>query len=702
MKNRVQKVVIATVALLAMFMVNNVINIQAATAKSIDDLVKSAGVDSSADEYFNVSDNEMRVPDNELVQEGYNPCQTDAFMHTKTLKGIQGNPEFDHYFMNCYLETAFSYDNGTPNGVRYDYQGSTYYFTIPAGINTSTIRKCNAEGKSVSITFLLRYESGKTRLIDPEARSGGYNYYVPNFVEPEVAKEYDAFFHFLAERFSQADCHIDNWILGNEENMPAFGRTHRTSSYYGTVDADTIVRKYANYFNCVYHAVRTYTTATRVSVSVDHSWQHNDEGKGISTRAFLDLFNAIVGSGVDWHISYHAYPAILYDSRIWSVSAYTGKLMNAKDEYALFVDGANLNILTDYIKQNYGSNHRVMITEVGFSQYHGLDNQAAAFAYTYYAAKFNDLVDCMILHTANLGGRENYTFAGVAVDVFFKIDNGNPEDTDWVANVCLPLIGVDSWEKIIPGYRKIVNIEQIQAFVKRLYNSCLQRNPDEVGFNDWTNRLASGSATGGLVAKGFFFSKEFLGRNISDEDYVEMLYNVMMGRASDPVGKNSWVSLLKQGASRESVFRGFVYSVEFNHICGSYGIYVGEDTPSEPKDINAGLTAFVARLYTKALGRDYDLDGLNTWCQRISSGEWTIGRVAGPGFLHSKEFESKNLSDSEYVKVLYRTFLDREYDQTGYDYWMNKLASGVGRDDILDGFLYSQEFGELQHNYGLR
>ena len=109
----------------------------------------------------------------------------------------------------------------------------------------------------------------------------------------------------------------------------------------------------------------------------------------------------------------------------------------------------------------------------------------------------------------------------------------------------------------------------------------------------------------------------------------------------------------------------------------------------------------MARLYTKALGREYEVDGLNDWCNRITSGQWSINDVSTTGFFTSPEFLAKNLSNDEYVKVLYRTFFDREYDQAGYDDWMNRLANGTSRNEVMLGFANSREFAELKASFGL-
>lgn len=248
---------------------------------------------------------------------------------------------------------------------------------------------------------------------------------------------------------------------------------------------------------------------------------------------------------------------------------------------------------------------------------------------------------------------------------------------------------------------KPVDRGQVEAYVTRLYRLCLGREPDAAGLQDWTDRMCDGRVSGAVAAQGFFFSAEFQNRNYSNEEFVELLYNVMMNRSSDAAGKADWVYKLNNGVGREGVFKGFADSTEFDNICNSYGIQRGTITVSEGRDRNPGLTTFVSRLYTKALGRDYDVDGLNDWCNRICDKKWTVMDVATTGFFYSDEFLNKRLTNGEYIKVLYRTFFDREYDQEGYSYWLNRLNSGVSRREVLSGFANSAEFANLMASYGL-
>lgn len=248
-----------------------------------------------------------------------------------------------------------------------------------------------------------------------------------------------------------------------------------------------------------------------------------------------------------------------------------------------------------------------------------------------------------------------------------------------------------------------VDRAQVEAYVTRLYRLCLGREPEPEGLKDWTDRMCSGRTTGADAARGFFFSEEFRLMNLSNDEYVERLYNVMMGRGSDWAGKTDWLYKLENGVGRMGVFKGFADSAEFDMICNSYGIKRGT-VPLEAlegRDRNPGLTTFVSRMYTKALGRAYDIDGLNDWCNRICDKKWTVTDMATTGFFESPEYLNMRHTNSEYVKVLYRTFFDREYDQEGYAYWLQKLNSGVSRREVLRGFAESQEFAQLMRSYGL-
>jgi len=103
---------------------------------------------------------------------------------------------------------------------------------------------------------------------------------------------------------------------------------------------------------------------------------------------------------------------------------------------------------------------------------------------------------------------------------------------------------------------------------------------------------------------------------------------------------------------------------------------------------------FATRLYSVALNRTPDPVGLSYWTERLAN-KTVTGTEAAYGFFFSTEFVNSNLSNTEYILRLYRTFLGREPDSQGYAYWEGKLASGSSRLDVFYGFANSVEFAGI-------
>jgi hypothetical protein len=271
----------------------------------------------------------------------------------------------------------------------------------------------------------------------------------------------------------------------------------------------------------------------------------------------------------------------------------------------------------------------------------------------------------------------------------------------------LPASVMNSWPNLgLPETCHVIRTE-VRGFVERLYRLCLDRASDKAGSNDWCLQLASGANDGANVAFGFFMSREMTNRRLSDRDYIEILYNVMMGRHSDGGGMLYWLEALGGGVSRTGVLRGFAESTEFTRICEAYGINRGSVNPAylENRDHNYGITKFVARCYTKALGRAYDADGLNYWCGVINSSptpKATAVYVSTTGFFDSQEFQNRRLGNGAFVDVLYETFLGRAADAGGRADWVSQLNAGADRHNVMAGFYNSAEFNNIMAGYGIR
>ena len=106
------------------------------------------------------------------------------------------------------------------------------------------------------------------------------------------------------------------------------------------------------------------------------------------------------------------------------------------------------------------------------------------------------------------------------------------------------------------------------------------------------------------------------------------------------------------------------------------------------------ITGKIFRLYSAALDRFPDSDGLRYWISKNESGENTYKQTAA-SFLASSEYKLKygvNNSNETFLTNLYSNVLDRKPDENGYSYWINRLEGGFeDRNHVLFGFAESAE-----------
>ena len=126
-------------------------------------------------------------------------------------------------------------------------------------------------------------------------------------------------------------------------------------------------------------------------------------------------------------------------------------------------------------------------------------------------------------------------------------------------------------------------------------------------------------------------------------------------------------------------------------------------TPPEPTDPwpTEGLGGFVTRCYRVALSRDPDKAGHADWVRWLKDGT-VDAATCTYGFVFSKEMNNKDLSDEDFVKTLYKLFMDREGEATGVAFWTEYLQAGHSREEVFYGFADSVEFARIKANYGIQ
>lgn len=254
---------------------------------------------------------------------------------------------------------------------------------------------------------------------------------------------------------------------------------------------------------------------------------------------------------------------------------------------------------------------------------------------------------------------------------------------------------------MLPSFKVKAADGTIDDFVERCYTVTLDRGSEPEGFEYWKNMLLNGESVGINIAYGFVFSEEYTNKNKSDEEYVNDLYALFMGREADEEGFNYWMEKLNSGETRLDVFAGFANSAEFYNICKGYGITAGWYVERYDRNQVNNVNLFVERLYKICLGRIGDQGGQKNWVESLLSKQIT-GVECARRFIQSSEYIGKKLRDDEYVENLYLAMMGRTSDEEGKANWLAEIRSGdYTRDEIFEGFANSTEFGNICNSYGI-
>lgn len=233
--------------------------------------------------------------------------------------------------------------------------------------------------------------------------------------------------------------------------------------------------------------------------------------------------------------------------------------------------------------------------------------------------------------------------------------------------------------------------QDVYNFVVRMYDKFLGRTPDQEGLDVWYNKLVTKELDGANIVDGFISSNEFTGKNMSTDDFLEILYNGIFDRSADKTGKKTWNEILSSGVSQKYISAQFVDSEEFNKLCQSFNISRGNIKLTENRDQNVNITRFVNHFYQECLNRQGDTEGLNTWTGGLLNQSFT-GTDIVDGFIFSNEFKDKKLDNKSYIETLYQTILSRKSDPEGLSTWMTYMENGVSTYFIAAHFINSPEF----------
>ena len=384
---------------------------------------------------------------------------TAAYFVPGTKKGIQAtdineltDTKSKTLFFNLYISDLMRKDSGVET---YKYNGKTYHFNGLYGY-VYLVQQCNAKGIQVTAQISIDRNASTQSFITGNSPYAETAYYGWNTDNSTTRQTMEAMFAYLGEKFGKNNCYISNWILGNEVNS--------ASGYYyvGNVSFSKFISMYSEAFRCLYNAVKSSRGSSKVFICLDNCWnQKNAFTICYSARSTLESFAAKISDmqkDVNWNLAYHAYNQPLSDSQFWSGA--NASMFTSDANTTTFITMRNIQTLTDYVKNRFGSNTRIILSEQGFSStYGGQANQAAAIALAYYKAACNPMIDAFIIRSYKdeahevaqglaMGLKDANGKKKTAYNVFKNMDSSN--SLKYTEKVLKSQVG--NWKSLVPGY----------------------------------------------------------------------------------------------------------------------------------------------------------------------------------------------------------------------------------------------------------
>ena len=232
---------------------------------------------------------------------------------------------------------------------------------------------------------------------------------------------------------------------------------------------------------------------------------------------------------------------------------------------------------------------------------------------------------------------------------------------------------VSSWSGTITVNQSGKNpLNDTTEFVKQQYRDFLNREAETAGLQFWVNIIDSGAMTRAQVIESFFWSNEF-GATIAP---IVRLYFAYFLRIPDYGGLMYWIDQFSNGQSLEAISDAFAASSEFQqtygalsnegfvnliyqnilgraHDPGGYAFWVGELNSgrqtrgqvmigfSESAEYE-GLTnheVYVTMMYIGMLRRSPEQEGFNFWVDYLDGGNSGLSLI--DGFLNSQEYADR-------------------------------------------------------------
>ena len=257
--------------------------------------------------------------------------------------------------------------------------------------------------------------------------------------------------------------------------------------------------------------------------------------------------------------------------------------------------------------------------------------------------------------------------------------------------------------KVNPG--KITNLEgrdqnpAATVFVGEMYEEFNGAKAGAQDLNNWSAGLLSGDGVAPFLNK-IVTGSGYASKAHSDEQVVDSLCRVMLGREANASEKEQYAEVLNNGVSISYVTSLIAKTPEFKSRCESLGMVPGEVILSEPRDMNYELTSFLTRLYTRFSGNRPSGEDLNSYVEGTIEDPSKV-RDAITEMFSDPESQALLSSDDDFLSAVFEVFYGHEPSSEKVESYKIGLSHGITRERVLSEILKDPAFDEKMSEYGI-
>ena len=358
----------------------------------------------------------------------------------------------------------------------FDHCGRTYYLdpTRLAALDYK-VRTYSEAGINIYLDVVLTAPTETQpdeldRLYASEYASS-VTYYAVNSADSTALGYFNAMLAFLAGRYTRPDREYGfagSYIIGYQVN------SNRYYNNYGESEFDDYMDSYIRLLRSAEIAVDTVYSGARIYVPLANNFTEPSVNSKVQTNARYDYTSRDVldalaerASDISWNVAFYPYASDYENSAVW------------QDEGAVsgfgtpYITASNIELLCEYLSQSEfligGEKRRIAIAEFGVNgnpeDDDSLANQAASFAYGYYKAAAQDMIESVIYYRQVDSLAEEGVYFGLwetgtddsadmtekkpIYDVFKYIDT--PRSTEFSTSY-ISRLGAAGWDAVVPGF----------------------------------------------------------------------------------------------------------------------------------------------------------------------------------------------------------------------------------------------------------